>query len=729
MPNRSAVPLALLRRPRCWLASLSLLPVVALLCAAWLPAQTAPATTPSTPPATAPQGDPRPKPVSSTTRLPEVVISESTDVDPRDLRRTPLDNPAARDILSPEELRQAGATNTQELLRRSPNIFVTDETGSDSLPNIAVRGLSGNEGAYRSINLAMFADGIPLAPAPYGHPGSSLFALTRDRIYAIDVQRGGASVRYGPNNVSGIVNYLTRPIPQRPTLEGRFRYDTFEDFAVYSGFGGTWGPFGVLLESVVEDGQTCRENGDYTLQNHALKTSYAFSPKVRGLFQLEYYNDDSDLADGLSLAAYNADPKQSQSKRNRFSGQQVRANYKLEWQVDADTRADLITYYYDGERTFFLGSPVFYGSNPSYIQTTPRPMRVWAVQPQLTHRYTFGEITGELCAGVRYLQEDIERIVERFNSNGTYALGSRAQFDYYTASAFLENTIRCGDWTVTPGIRFEYVVMNARNQLTGFDVEKEFTEVLPALGASYLLREDWSVYANAQTCFSAPQAVQIEISNNPQDISAQYAWVYELGTRAELPSQLLAGDLCVYWIDYQDRLEQDPDQLNVYVNNGRSRHRGVELGLDSDLTAAGLPGLTAWSSVAYNDSVYTNGAFDGNHLPASPPWLWSWGTRYLHERSGLWAAIDGFHVDAAYSDRENTVAINANGTRGVRPSYTVWNAHVGCQHQLTTHTRVEAQASAKNLFDDGYFEVRAARGLFPGVPFHCAFELGFVTTF
>src|SRR5690606_10751819 len=136
---------------------------------------------------------------------------------------------------------------------------------------------------------------IPLAPAPYGHPGSSLFPFTLERVYAIDVQRGGNSVRYGPNNVSGTINFLTRPIPTRPTIEGRVRYDTFDNASYYASFGATEGPFGVLLETVYKDGDSFRENGDYTLQNYALKTHYDVSERVRVFAQVEHFEDDTRL--------------------------------------------------------------------------------------------------------------------------------------------------------------------------------------------------------------------------------------------------------------------------------------------------------------------------------------------------------------------------------------------------------------------------------------------------
>src|SRR5690606_13048196 len=195
--------------------------VVSLLTALGVAAQTPPPQDPTrAPEAPATQQATPERQGPPSTRLPEVVITESAGPERGGFTQTPIDNTAARSLISPQTVREAGAANTQDLLRRTPSVFATDETGSDSLPNVAVRGLTGNEGAYRSLNLAMLVDGIPLASAPYGHPGSSLFPLTLERVYAVDVQRGGNSVRYGPNNVSGTINFLTRPIPTSPTIEG-----------------------------------------------------------------------------------------------------------------------------------------------------------------------------------------------------------------------------------------------------------------------------------------------------------------------------------------------------------------------------------------------------------------------------------------------------------------------------------------------------------------------------
>ena len=671
-------------------------------------------------------------------RLPEVLVTESADSEQQRLDEVPLDYAGGRDRIGPRTTQSASGMNIQEVLRRSPGVHISEETGSDSLPNIALRGITnGSDGTWRSISLGMYADGIPLAPAPYGQPGNSLFPMTMERVYAIDVIRGGGAVRYGPNNVAGVVNFLTRPIPKEAMVLGRMRYDTFDNASYYMATGGTFGSFGMLLEGVYKQGDSFRDNGDYTLQNYALKTSYAVSDSVRLFGQVETFDDDTRLSDGLTLAAYQADPSQTLSPQNRFEGHQDRANLKLEWDVDDDTLFELITYAFDGERTFFLGSPTFYGTTPpAFIQATPRPMTTFAVQPQITHDYSLGDGTGELHVGMRYLEEDIKRGVVRYFPNGTEQLRTEEEYDYYTGSFWVENAFRWDAWTVTPGLRFEYVDMRGRENfnittpaLNGLNVQKDFTEVLPGLTASRQMTDQWALYAGAQRTFAAPQAPQISITNNPQDISAQYAWNYEVGSRARTDDKLIGSDFTLFWIDYSDRLVQDPNQFDVFVNAGSSRHRGAELALESDLGAAGIDGVTLWTSTAYVDSEFTNGQFDGNEFPGAPNWIHSWGVRYDHERTGLFCSIDGTHVEEAFTDAANTAAIPANGTAGIRPAYTLWNANVGWEAKLDAKNDVSVLIGGRNVFDEDYFEPRAARGIFPGAPASMVFQVGMTHRF
>ena len=115
----------------------------------------------------------------------------------------------ARTVLEKEDLEERGALNLEDALRRVPGVQVLDETGTGILPNIGVRGLN----PLRSERLQILVDGYPIAIGPYTNVGLSLFPVTLPSLEAVDLVRGGAAVHYGPNNVGGVLNLVTKPIP------------------------------------------------------------------------------------------------------------------------------------------------------------------------------------------------------------------------------------------------------------------------------------------------------------------------------------------------------------------------------------------------------------------------------------------------------------------------------------------------------------------------------------
>ncbi|WP_202215148.1 TonB-dependent receptor plug domain-containing protein, partial [Klebsiella pneumoniae] len=92
-----------------------------------------------------------------------------------------------------------------DALRGIPGVQVRDSNGtggSDVSLNVGIRGLP----ARLSPRSTILLDGIPLAAAPYGQPQLSMSPLSLGSISSIDVMRGATSVRYGPQNVGGVIN-------------------------------------------------------------------------------------------------------------------------------------------------------------------------------------------------------------------------------------------------------------------------------------------------------------------------------------------------------------------------------------------------------------------------------------------------------------------------------------------------------------------------------------------
>jgi Fe(3+) dicitrate transport protein len=113
--------------------------------------------------------------------------------------------------VSEEELERWGYDDIHRVLTKVPGVYVRGEDGFGLRPNIGMRGGSSD----RSAKVALLQDGLPLAPAPYAAPAAYYFPLS-SRLVGLEVFKGAASIRYGPQTIGGAINVLTRPVPTGP---------------------------------------------------------------------------------------------------------------------------------------------------------------------------------------------------------------------------------------------------------------------------------------------------------------------------------------------------------------------------------------------------------------------------------------------------------------------------------------------------------------------------------
>lgn len=157
--------------------------------------------------------------VQDTTRLKELVVTATRIPTPPDAVVS------STTIIRGEELRARGIHFVQDALREVPGATVVQVGSFGGVSSLFLRG---GESDY----VKVLVDGVPV-----NQPGGAYnFAnLTTDNLDRIEVLRGPASVLYGSDAVSGVVQVFTRRGQGRPALEGGAEAGTFGSVSGHAG--------------------------------------------------------------------------------------------------------------------------------------------------------------------------------------------------------------------------------------------------------------------------------------------------------------------------------------------------------------------------------------------------------------------------------------------------------------------------------------------------------------
>jgi iron complex outermembrane receptor protein len=147
--------------------------------------------------------------------LAEIIVTGSH------IRRVDTETPSPVQVLSSEDLKQSGFTNTQEVLK---NLTANGQgTLSQSFSGAFASGASGI--ALRGLNVGntlVLIDGHRMAPYPIGDDGQRSFVdvanIPFDSIDRIEVLKDGASAVYGSDAIAGVVNIILKKAYQGATI-------------------------------------------------------------------------------------------------------------------------------------------------------------------------------------------------------------------------------------------------------------------------------------------------------------------------------------------------------------------------------------------------------------------------------------------------------------------------------------------------------------------------------
>jgi Fe(3+) dicitrate transport protein len=644
--------------------------------------------------------------------------------------------PGATSLVPNEEVEQRRPARTTELLDSASGVNVSEEDALGRRGNIGIRGLN----PRRSRKVHLMEDGSPLQLGAYGDPTTHYITNPR-LVERVEVVKGSGSIVYGPQTIGGAVNFVTVMPPRDPRVLVRGAGGSEGYREGHVSMGGTWGDTGMRLDYIDQQSNGTLKDTDQTVRELFYKQVSELGDDQRLTVKLTALDEVLNQGEaGLTEVDYALNPRTNRLRDDVFEVERYAAQLSHEWRLNPDV--EFTTHLYGNyiKRTAYrqagdssglsncplgVDSGDFANVSECGNRIRPRSYTTVGIEPRMLVFHELGGVNHDLMAGLRLHQERGERedfwgsspnarFRECTRLNGEEDC-RRQKWEADAASLFVQNTSYVGNFAITPGVRVEHWSFETLSQRSGRDDEaadRSFTEVLPGLGVSWTGLDGWTLFGGVHRGLSPPPLPEVGEQPDPE-----FSLNWELGVRTRGQAGVQA-ELSVFRVDYNDLIASDTDIVaRERVNVGKARMHGLELAgrLDSQPLLGTelnyfLTGAVTWLNTEFMRSAVVGDDVveAGNEFPYAPEWR-----AYLAagvETGPFSGRVGVRYVDKQFSDNANSTVLT-DGSTGVVPSYTVWEASV----TYRARPDLELFAVGRNLTDRNYIASRAG-GIQPGMP-------------
>lgn len=618
--------------------------------------------------------------------------------------------PGSGAYVSAEEFRSRGQTNLARIAAKVPSVFVRDEDGYGNFPNISLRGVDGT----RSSKVTLMEDGVLTAPSPYSAP-AAYYSPKSGRMSAIEFLKGSSQVKYGPHTTGGVVNFLSTPIPAdgENNFYSRTTYGSDQTFFNHTWYGDTQttdaGTFGYLLElhAMTSDGfrnidGTSKDSG-FDLIEPMLKLFYEPNTALKQRFEFKIGYTDFDAHEsyaGLTVADLRANPdrRYSSSQFDLHTSEQLRTYLKWIGEPSDSLRIESAVYFNSFERNWdkldglrgaglrtnvaqaLLHAPslaVLQGTGAGEIFTRDafRDHESYGWQNQVNYRFDTGSVSHDLALGLRLHYDRAggtnQQIFYTSNGLGGFGpanpgpIGSAGLSEVFSTAIYLEDQIKIGALTLSPGIRYEHLdVENTTG--AGINASADEQLVMGGIGATYDFDTENSIFGGIYRGASPANPAGYTGGTESEESLG-----FEMGYRHR--ADAFRSELVAFFTDYTQLIAPEVGMggggLTPSTNGGSAESWGLEALVEYD---AGLASNAGYGIPIYFSATYTQaefagingarlgngaglyaGAANGNDVPYIPEWKLATGVSLLAEKWGV-------NLDASFSSSTWGTGYNGN---------------------------------------------------------------------
>lgn len=630
--------------------------------------------------------------------------------------------PGSVSIVGPTQIEQIQPLSTEDALRTVPGVHIKGEEESGIVANIGIRGLSAAD--YKSLILE---DGVPVAPGLF--VGNGRYYNPRiQRMSEIEVLKGAAALRYGPNTIGGVVNYKTKDPIDGFAISGRVGSHQYRETNVEAGTQTPSGEakVGLFYTRAESDGF---QNKGFDMEDLMLKGGMQLGDKQWLGAKFTYHKNDANISyRGLFLGEYKAGAKYNPAPDDYFLTERKSFDLNHLWEISPDVSLSTLVYWSEMNRDYWrfavnnaaslaAGRWVYTdnvaGNNRSFERV--------GLDSRLTVNHSIFGIGNQAEIGIRIMDEEmVDQQINATRANPRSGTISTDRVDSAVSYAlFVQNRFDVTDrLSITPGLRIENYEQKRRDRRNSAnDGQSSNTEYLPGVGATYRLTDEAQLYGSVYKAFSPPLNSQSIVTGVDQQLDAERSNNIEVGVRGR--SGRARYEVTAFQMDFDNQITPAISGGLTNANAGSTMHRGMEAAFGyAWASGISLDANMTWIPTADYREDRGGGILRGNRLPYSPEWLAN--VTLAYTQGPLRTALIGRYVDEQYGDGDNSEPITGSGNaiwKGKLDSYYTFD--LTASYDVNKQFRVFG--AIKNLTDERYI-ASLRQGIYAGP--ERFFELG-----
>lgn len=655
----------------------------------------------------------------------------------------------------PSFLDEVTVTATREEVLKKETSLTVDTVGRDTLaevkpthpgqimnrvPGVWV-GTTGGEGHMTAIRQPLttnpvylfLEDGVPSRSTGFFNH-NALYEINVPQADGIEVTKGPGSALYGSDAIGGVVNVLTRSPFGASGLDGSLE-------------GGSYGfRRGLVSGNVARNADAVRadvnlthtdgwrDSTGYDRQAGSLRWDRASGNGWLIKTLVSYSRIDQETAGTSALQEddYLNNPTWNLTPISLRNVEAFRASTELRREFTASSLSLIPYFRYDSMDLLpnwtLTFDPTFYNTNNTSYGMLAK------------FRRDFTPLRAQLVAGLDFDLSPGERLENQIKPGTTKTITGKTVFSSYTTGAVIYDYAATflglspyAQMAFSPtdrlrvdlGLRFDHFGYDYDDRLATpettryrrpADTSRSYDHASPKAGLTYQVSDRVNAFASYRHAFRAPSEGQLFRQGsalNTIDLKPVKAENYEVGVRVA-PARQVSLEVSVYRLNKRDDILsfRDPlDGATQAVNAGRTRHQGVEVGVNAaPVSWLSLSGAYSFAKHTYEEWVVDPARgvdYSGLEQETAPHQIGNLAVTVSPEGKGSFS-VEVFHLGSYWMDAANTSSYDGHTLVNLR-------ARVPVYRGLKLYARM-LNATDQRYAETSSYTISRGREFAPGLP-------------